>query len=121
MATRRTLHVDNLTRNNTLVESGRVADTFLTRLRGLTGVRKLLPGDGLLIKPCTSIHTHFMLIPIDVLYIDSDERIVDMDVNMQTWRMGQRRPEARCVIEVPSGTLTQAGCEIGDKLRIAYE
>ncbi len=62
------LRVDNVTRAAVLVDRGRLANNFWTRLRGLMGVRDLPAGDGLLLKPANQIHTHFMAIPIDVLY-----------------------------------------------------
>lgn len=59
------IQVDNATRGRTLVTNGRVADGYWTRLRGLIGSKPLEPGEGLLIVPCNSIHTHFMGFPID--------------------------------------------------------
>lgn len=120
MAKRRTLRVMNITQKQMLVQRGRVADSFLTRLMGLMGTSHLAPGEGLLIKPCSSIHTHFMRFPIDVLYLDEEGRVVDMDRAMPTWRIGRRRSAACCVIELPSGTLTQYKCDVGDRLEVSY-
>ncbi|MEZ4673543.1 MAG: DUF192 domain-containing protein [Caldilineaceae bacterium] len=66
------LRIENLTRNTTVVEQGRVADNFLKKFRGLMGVRHLPQGDGLLIAGCNSVLTHFMRIPIDILYVDKE-------------------------------------------------
>ena len=110
------LHVHNLTRNVTVVDQGQVADSYFKRLKGLIGVRQLDAGEGLLIKPCKDIHTHFMLIPIDVLYVDANNRIVGIDPDLKTWRFGRRRGKARFVIEIPSGTAARTGSTIGDQL-----
>lgn len=115
------LRIDNLTRNTTLIEQGRVADNFLTKFRGLMGVRQLPQGSGLLITGCNSVHTHFMRIPIDVLYIDKEDRVVDIDARMATWRIGRTRKAASYVVEVPSGTAEQTGCTVGDQLLISVE
>ena len=40
------LHVHNATRHVTVVDKGRVADSYLTRLKGLIGTRTFEPGDG---------------------------------------------------------------------------
>lgn len=115
------LRIQNLTRNTTLVEQGRVADNFLSKFRGLMGVRHLPQGDGLLITGCNSVHTHFMRMPIDVLYVDENHRVVGMDAEMATWRIGRTRKGASAVIEVPSGTTTRTQCAVGDQLLISVE
>lgn len=113
------LRIDNLTRNTTLIEQGRVADNFLTKFRGLMGVGHLPQGDGLLITGCNSVHTHFMRMPIDVLYIDNHDRVVDIDAEMATWRIGRARKAASYVVEVPGGTAERTGCSVGDQLLIS--
>ena len=113
------LHVHNATRDVTLVDKGQVADSYLKRLKGLIGVRKLALGDGLLIKPCKDVHTHFMAIPIDILYVDADNRIVDIDPEMKSWRFGRWRRKAQFVIELPSGTVARTGCAVGDELIVS--
>lgn len=112
------LRVENLTRQVTLVDRGRVANNFWTRMRGLMGVRQLAPGEGLLIAPCNSIHTHFMRVPIDILYVNGKDQIVAIDAQMPTWRFGRLRRAARYVIELPSGTVTDATGAVGDQLRV---
>lgn len=113
-----TVLVENVTRGHTLVANGRVADSFLTRLRGLIGHGPLDDGEGLLIVPCNSIHTHFMGYPIDVLYVDRSQKVVAIDHDMKPWRFGRIRRGARLVIELPAGTVQAAGTEVGDQLRV---
>jgi len=115
------LRIENLTRKTTLVEQGRVATNFFTKFRGLMGVRHLPPGDGILIAGCNSVHTHFMRIPIDVLYIDENNCVVDIDPSMATWRIGRTRKGAAAVVEVPSGTTARTHSAIGDQLLISVE
>lgn len=112
------LRIKNITRNVMLIDRGRVANNIWTRLRGLMGVRHLEPGQGLLISPCNSVHTHFMHIPIDVLYVNAQDQVVDIDAQMPTWRFGRLRRGVRYVVELPSGAAAQAGCAIGDQLQI---
>ena len=115
------LRIENLTRSTTLVEQGRVADNFFTKFRGLMGVPHLPAGDGLLIAGCNSVHTHFMRMPIDILYIDNDNRVVDIDPNMGTWRICRTRKAASSVVELPSGTTARTNCTVGDQLLISVE
>jgi uncharacterized membrane protein (UPF0127 family) len=112
----RKLRVENLTRQTTLIQCGKIADHFWSRLKGLMGVRQLVPGDGLLITRANQVHTHFMAIPIDVFYVDKTFQIIDMDRELPPWRIGRLRRGARYVVEAPSGTAAASGCTIGDTL-----
>ena len=113
------LRVENLTRKSILVDKGHVADTAWQRFKGLMGVRHLVEGDGLLIEPCDSIHTHFMRIAIDVIYLDAKHHIVHIDPAMQPWRIGRRHKTARYVLELPSGTALKSNTAIGDQLKLS--
>ena len=116
------LRVTNTTRDQTLITAGRVADNMLTRLRGLVGARPLQPGEGLLIMPCSSVHTHFMSFPIDVVFVDRDQRVVAIDAEMAPWRFGRLHRGVRFVIELPPGTARATGTEVGDQLQVTgYE
>jgi hypothetical protein len=114
------LQVENLTHQVELVSKGRVAKNFFTRLRGLVGVKHLAAGDGLLIQPCNQIHCMFMSIPIDVLYIGSDERVLAIDANMRPWAVGRLMRGSKRVLELPAGTAAATGTRVGDQLRIAF-
>jgi uncharacterized membrane protein (UPF0127 family) len=94
----------------------RVASAFGSRLRGLLGVRSLAPGRGLLLVPCTSIHMFFMSIPLDVVFLDPDGRIIATYDNLKPWRMSRLHPEAFAVLELPAGTLAASGVMTGDRL-----
>jgi uncharacterized membrane protein (UPF0127 family) len=118
MTTTRQLRIENVTRQTTLVERGQVADTYWRRLKGLMGVRHLVLGEGLLIRPANQVHTHFMAIPVDVVYLDDQNRIIDIDHDLRPWRIGRLRRAAHSVVEAPSGTAAATGCAAGDLLRI---
>ncbi len=113
------LRVEDITQSTVLVERGRMADSFWTRLRGLTFVRDLSPGDGLLLRPANQIHTHFMAIPIDVIYLDADERVLDVDAALAPFKFGRLRRQARAVLELPAGTAAAHGVQPGDQLRVS--
>jgi uncharacterized membrane protein (UPF0127 family) len=108
--------VNNLTRGVTVVVSGRIASTFWARFRGLMGVAALAPGAGLVIEPCSSIHTHFMRFPIDVLYVDRDHAVVGIDRNLRPWWIGRFYKRVHYVVELPAGGA--ADCQVGDRLQI---
>ena len=74
-------------------------------------------GAGLVIVPCSSIHTQFMRFPIDVLYVNKDDVIVGIDRNLHPWRIGRFYKKVHYVVELPAGGAE--GCQVGDKLEIS--
>ncbi|MBX2996946.1 MAG: DUF192 domain-containing protein [Caldilineaceae bacterium] len=117
--TKKNLLVHNIQRRIDLVTMGSVADTFWSRGKGLIGRKELDVGDGLLISPCSSIHCCFMSIPIDVIYLDRDNRVVGLDKELRPWRIGGIYRGAKRVLELPAGTIEKSGTAVGDWLEIA--
>ncbi len=113
------LRVENRTRQCVLVSQGRVAATHWTRLRGLIGVKELAPGDGLLIRPCNSIHCMFMSIPIDVIYVGEGDVVLDVDPGMKPWAIGRPRKGGRYVLELRAGAIAASGTRPGDRLALS--
>lgn len=111
--------VTNLTRNTLLADRAARADTFLSRFKGLMGVTELPLGDGLQIEPCTSIHTFFMRIPIDALFLDKELKVVDICHAMPPWKVSRVYFGARSVLELPAGTAAASGTQAGDVLSFA--
>lgn len=112
------LRVDNLTRGCVLIEQGRVADNMWTRFKGLMGLRELPAGDGILITPCSSVHCMWMRIPIDVIYLDREEKVVGIDHDLQPWRIGRFYRGAHHVLELPAGTAQRTGTAVGDRVGV---
>lgn len=94
-----------------------VADRPLLRMRGLLGRRDLSAGEGLLLRPAGSIHTHFMRFAIDIVFLDRDDRVVDVRHEVRPWRMARRRG-ARAVLELRAGEARRRGVEVGDLLQL---
>lgn len=111
--------VTNLTRNTLLADRAEKADTFLKRFKGLMGVRELPLGEGLHIAPCNSIHTFFMKIPIDVLYLDASQQVVDINHAIAPWRVSRIYFDAKSVLELPAGTAAAAQTQPGDRLEFS--
>jgi len=94
-----------------------IADSFVRRLRGLLGRRRLARGEGLLISPSSSIHTCFMRFPIDAVFLDRGFRVVQVSPNVRPWRLaGARR--ARLVLELAAGESSRQGIRSGEELAL---
>jgi uncharacterized protein len=97
----------------------RVAETLFTRCKGLLGRESLPPGEGLLIRPCLAVHTFLMKFPIDVVFLDKENRVLKAVRDLQPHRISSIVIFSAGVIELPAGTLWETGTEIGNQLVIA--
>lgn len=110
--------VRNQSRDAVLGWRIREARSFAARGRGLMFVQDLPQGEGILIDPCSSIHTFFMRIPIDVLYVDRSGTVLRADQAMKPWRIGPIFTGSRWVVELPAGTIDATDTRAGDTLQI---
>jgi uncharacterized membrane protein (UPF0127 family) len=91
-------------------------DSSARRL-GLLGRSGLAEGDGLVLAPCSSIHTAFMRFPIDVLFLDRSGRVVGASPDVPPWRV-RLHWRSFAVVELAAGTLARTGTMIGDTLEL---
>ncbi len=77
------------------------ADSFMKRLVGLMGKKRLQPGEGLLLS-CSSIHCFFMKIPIDAVYISKKMTVLGTQT-LKPWRIGKWYPGTKYVLELQAG------------------
>ena len=59
-----------------------------------------------------------MSIPIDILYLDDADRVIDYDERMKPFRFGRMRRGSHAVLELPAGAITECGVQKGDQLRV---
>lgn len=113
----------NESRGSELGDRVEVARSFWSRGRGLMLRRRLEQGAGMVIDPCSSIHTFWMRFPIDVLYVNREHQVVRADEAMRPWRVGPLRPGkgSRYVVELPPGTIRASGTQPGDHLRLVAD
>ena len=93
----------------------RVASSFASRFRGLMGVASLPPGTALLLPRTSSVHTHFMRFPIDVVFLDSERRIVSITRAVRPWRFAKAKG-ADSVLELGAGECDRLGLTVGTVL-----
>jgi uncharacterized protein len=87
-------------------------------MRGLLGRASLPPGEGILLRPAGSVHTFFMRFPIDVVFLDKEERVVGIEPAVPPWRTAGRRG-AKAVVELAAGECDRRGLRVGDRLLAA--
>ena len=85
-----------------------VAESFAVRLRGMLG-RSPIAANGLPLvmafPRCSSVHTCFMVHPIDIAFIDRSGNVLVCYENVRPWRMCSC-PGAWAVLERPSILVT---------------
>ena len=92
-----------------------VAASPFSRMKGLLGRGELRPGEGLLLRPASAIHTFFMRFPIDAVFLDRDWRVVGIAGDVAPWRTAGRKG-AKAVLELPAGESARRGLRPGDLL-----
>jgi hypothetical protein len=92
-----------------------IADRTLARMRGLLGRKGLEPGGGMLLTPEPSVHMFFMRFPIDVIFLDRNNRVVGIKHNLRPWKVAGARG-AYATLELPAGAAGAVGIEVGDEL-----
>ena len=108
----------NDTRQTPLADRLRVARSLWSRARGLLGTRELPSGDGLLIEPCSSIHSFWMRYPFDALFLNRKGEVLHAISRMQPFRMSRLVFSAHSVLELPAGTIDATATIRGDRVRV---
>ena len=109
----------NVNTGKELSNNVKVADSLLTRMKGLLGKKEMLPGESLWIRPCMSIHTFLMKFPIDVIFLNKRNRVIATIKNLQPNRVAKLYFSSASVLELPSGTLDATDIKVGDEIEIA--
>jgi hypothetical protein len=120
--------VKNITRKKILVKKIELADSVGKKTKGLMFRKSLAKGTGLLMAfDYERKHEIWMLgmrFPIDIIFIDSRKRIVDikhsakpMGKNPMTWRVYRPRRPCKYVLETTAGLANETGTKKGDVLK----
>jgi len=110
------MKIINLSNNAVLAGDAVVADTPLARITGLLNRKDFLSGQGLVIKPCNSVHTFFMRFSIDIAFINKENKIVKAVRCLPPFRFSNIYFSAYLVVELPAGTLEKTNTREGDIL-----
>lgn len=109
--------IKNITQNTIIAANARRADNFISRLKGLLGTSSLPPGEALIIHPCSSIHTFGMNYPIDIIFLDKQDKVVKIVMGIPSGRVSLCNG-ANYVVELPSGVAGSSNTTVGDLISI---
>jgi hypothetical protein len=71
----------------------------------------------MLLTPAPAIHTAFLRVPIDAVFLDRNLRVLDIVERLRPWRFASTR-RARAVLELSAGECARRGVEVGDRLQL---
>ena len=108
----------NRTQATTVCQKVMLATRTLDRMRGLLGQTHLEPRTGLLIDPCSGVHTWGMLFPIDIVALDDADRVVGLWSCVGPYRVKGVSWKTRRILELAAGALRDSGTQKGDHLSI---
>jgi uncharacterized membrane protein (UPF0127 family) len=98
-----------------------VARGPIRRMRGLLGRSSLPEGEGLLLLRTPSVHMFFMRFPIDVVFLDRQERVVRIAHELRPWRIALGGRGAKKALELPAGTAASVGLAEGATLVVSHD
>ena len=98
----RYVSVVNVSTGEILAERAQVAETIISRFIGLQGKRALPAKGGLVLLPNNGIHTLFMRMSIDVVFVSEAGLVVKVRQRLRPWRIGPVPPRALYCVELPA-------------------
>lgn len=104
-----------LVRDEEVLSSLEVAQSFRARFKGLLGRRGIR--GAIWIHPCRSVHTFGMRFSIDVAFLDADQVVIRV-LQMRPNRLSRPYWKARSVVEAEAGTFASWELAVGDELEI---
>lgn len=114
-----TLSIINKETGLVLAQEARLAHTFWRRLRGLLGEKKLERGrEGLVLTPCSAVHTFGMLFPLDLLFVSGAGEVLQAIPSFPQGRFSPCVRGARYVVELPAGMIAATGTKEGQRLHM---
>jgi uncharacterized membrane protein (UPF0127 family) len=89
----------------------RMADSLLTRLRGMWGRPEPGRGEGLFLTPCNSVHMYWMRFSLDVAFLDRSGTVVAIYPSLAPGSRTRWHRNAAHALELRAGALSESGTE----------
>jgi uncharacterized protein len=115
---RRKYCVYNQTRECFLSLGVTAANTTLSRLRGLIGRLSLKSDEGIWVVPSSGVHTLGVFVPLDLIYLDENHRVIHLIEHFPTFRIAPLRVQSESVLELSAHTIYSSQTQVGDQLLI---
>lgn len=94
------------------------ARTFFARLKGWLGKKQIAEDEALWIAPCARVHSLGMALPIAVVMISREGRVLSMEDFLQPWALGPPGLRGGAAVEMAQGAISRLGISVGDLLTL---
>ena len=115
---RRTLCVFNQTRESFLGLRVAPADTWRMGIKALSETGGATPDDGFWLIPSCSVHTIAMRCAIDLIYLDSENRVLYLVEHLGPLRISPIKTKCASILALRSQAIYSSNTRIGDELLI---
>lgn len=85
---------------------------------GTWGRRNFRSDEALVLFGCQQLCTWFYRFPIDVLFVNKQDTIIDVQENVRPWRMTRRVAETVACVELGVGGIQRHGLQVGQILPV---
>jgi len=92
------------------------ADISYANLKDLIATLALKSGEGLWIVPFRGILATGMLVPLDLVYLDEECRVIEVVESFPTFRVTPSSPRAASVLALPTHSIYSSQTQPGDQL-----
>jgi uncharacterized protein len=101
--------------NDQVIRNISKTTNFIERMRGLLASPPIKQNEGLLITPCSSVHTFGMRYDIDLVFIDKQWTVVKTVKSLKPWRMSASNA-AFMVLELATNSIERLQLANGQQL-----
>ena len=108
----------NKTRKSIVIGNYKACKGVLSQAKGLMFTRRRQRGLIFIFNKenNVSLHMFFVFYPIDVLFLSSDKKVVEIKENFRPFTFYFPRRKSRFVIELPEGTIKKSKTSVGDTI-----
>ncbi|MBI4149993.1 DUF192 domain-containing protein [Candidatus Woesearchaeota archaeon] len=109
--------IKNQTKGTLLAAEYRLCSSFFSRCKGL--MFSIKPRSLVMAfhkEQKVGIHMMFVFFPIDVLWVDKEQKVVAIQEHLKPFSAATSKELAQYVIELPIGMIAASNTEIGDNI-----
>jgi len=108
--------VRNATRGTTLATDAHLASSYWSRFWGLMLKTRVPDGGGILLTKSSSIHSCFMLMRFDAVFLDDEGKVIKIVHRMRPWWLSFGGKGSKHTLEIAAGAVEPTGTQPGDVL-----
>lgn len=112
----------NRTRKKVIAEQEQLCSTTLSQARGLMFTIRPRPlVFAFRAERILSFHMLFVFYPIDVLFLDRNQSVIEMKEHFMPFTLYATKRPAQYAIELAAGTIRKTGTRLGDAITLGPE